>query len=368
VTGRGVLLAAHTSGMGGRLPLHLPRHAGRRTNLGLLALLVTAGGTGLLAYAVGTHDGSAVVVAVHGAAGLGVLLLVPWKAVVVRRARRRPADRRDPTAAVALGALVALAVVTGVVHTAGAPGPWPALGGVAALQLHVAAAIVVLPLLIVHAWGRRQRPRATDVSRRSLLRAAALTAGAAVVWTGTEAVLRLTGAPGARRRATGSYERGTDDPAAMPVTQWIGDGVPDEQAATLDVVAAGTRVRVAVADLDRGDHVRAVLDCTGGWYAEQDWGGIRLDRLLAEVAGSDLPTDGSVDVVSVTGFRRRLPLADAGNLLLAVSAAGQPLAPGHGAPVRLVAPGRRGFWWVKWVRRIEVVDEPWWLQSPFPLQ
>jgi DMSO/TMAO reductase YedYZ molybdopterin-dependent catalytic subunit len=36
--------------------------------------------------------------------------------------------------------------------------------------------------------------------------------------------------------------------------------------------------------------------------------------------------------------------------------------------VRLVAPGRRGFWWVKWVRRIEVVDEPWWLQSPFPLQ
>jgi DMSO/TMAO reductase YedYZ molybdopterin-dependent catalytic subunit len=36
--------------------------------------------------------------------------------------------------------------------------------------------------------------------------------------------------------------------------------------------------------------------------------------------------------------------------------------------VRLVAPGRRGFWWVKWVTRVEVVDAPWWLQSPFPLQ
>jgi len=354
--------------MAGRLPLRLPRRAGRRTNLGLLALLLTAGGTGVLAYGVGTAGGSAVVVAVHGAAGLGVLLLVPWKTVVVRRARRRPAEARDPTAAIALGVLVALTVVTGVLHAVGVPGPWRALGGVAALQVHVAAAIVVLPLLIVHAWGRRQRPRATDLSRRSLLRAAALTAGAAVVWTGTEAVLRLTRAPGARRRTTGSHERGTDDPAAMPVTQWIGDGVPDEQAATLDVVRGSTRVGVAVAHLDRGDHVRAVLDCTGGWYAEQDWGGIRLDRLLAEVLDTDLPPDGSVDVVSVTGFRRRLPLADAGILLLAVSAAGRPLSPGHGAPVRLVAPGRRGFWWVKWVRRIEVVDQPWWLQSPFPLQ
>jgi hypothetical protein len=30
-------------------------------------------------------------------------------------------------------------------------------------------------------------------------------------------------------------------------------------------------------------------------------------------------------------------------------------------------PGRRGFWWVKWVERIEVSSTPWWWQSPFPL-
>jgi hypothetical protein len=41
--------------------------------------------------------------------------------------------------------------------------------------------------------------------------------------------------------------------------------------------------------LDRGDAVRAVLDCTGGWYAAQDWRGVRLDRLLAEHLGADLP-------------------------------------------------------------------------------
>ena len=178
----------------------------------------------------------------------------------------------------------------------------------------------------------------------------------------------MTGAPGARRRVTGSHERGTDDPAAMPVTQWIGDEVPQGQAAGLDVVMGHTLVRMAVADLDRGDAVRAVLDCTGGWYAVQDWRGVRLDRLLAEHLGRELPPDGSIDVVSVTGFRRRLPLSGAGELLLATHAAGRPLSPGHGAPVRLVAPGRRGFWWVKWVARLEVVDAPWWLQPPFPLQ
>jgi hypothetical protein len=347
--------------------LRLPRRAGRRTNVGLLTLLLVAGATGVLAYGVGSPAANALVVVLHGAAGLGLLLLVPWKAVVVRRARSAPA-RRDPTAAVALGVLVALTVVTGALHAAGVAGPWRALGGVSALHLHVGAAIVVLPLLTIHAWGRRQRLRATDLTRRSLLRAGGLGVGAVALWAGSEGVLRLTGAPGAARRGTGSHERGSGDPTAMPVTQWISDTVPATTADTLDVVAGDRRVRVPVADLDRGDRIRAVLDCTGGWYADQEWGGVRLDHLLADVLGTDLPADGSVDVVSVSGFRRRLPLRDAGVLLLAVSVAGEPLSPGHGAPVRLVAPGRRGFWWVKWVRRIEVVDQPWWLQSPFPLQ
>jgi DMSO/TMAO reductase YedYZ molybdopterin-dependent catalytic subunit len=136
----------------------------------------------------------------------------------------------------------------------------------------------------------------------------------------------------------------------------------------VELVAGDQRVTLPVADLERGDTVRAVLDCTGGWYAEQDWRGTSLRRLLTDSLDGDLPRDGSVDVVSRTGYRRRLPLRDAEHLLLATSMAGRPLSSGHGAPVRLVAPGRRGFWWVKWVARIEVVDEPWWAQSPFPLK
>ncbi|SNS47569.1 DMSO/TMAO reductase YedYZ, molybdopterin-dependent catalytic subunit [Geodermatophilus pulveris] len=342
----------------------LPRRAGRRTNVGLLGLLLLAGGTGVLAFAVGSPGPARLVVAAHGAAGLGLLLLVPWKAVVVRRAwHRRPVG----SGGLALGVATLLTLLTGVLHAAGVTGPWPWSAGVPVLHLHVALGVATGALVAVHAWGRRQRPRATDLHRRGLLQAGALAAGAAALWGAGEGLLRLTGAPGAQRRATGSFDRGTDDPAAMPITQWFTDTAPPAAAGTVEVVAAGRRLRVPVADLDRGDTVRAVLDCTGGWYAAQDWGGVRLDRLLA-LLGPGLPADGSVDVVSVTGYRRRLPLADAGGLLLAVSAAGRPLSAGHGAPVRLVAPGRRGFWWVKWVARVEVVDAPWWVQPPFPLQ
>jgi DMSO/TMAO reductase YedYZ molybdopterin-dependent catalytic subunit len=34
-----------------------------------------------------------------------------------------------------------------------------------------------------------------------------------------------------------------------------------------------------------------------------------------------------------------------GRLLLATRVGGAPLEPRHGFPARLVAPGRRGFWW-----------------------
>jgi hypothetical protein len=337
----------------------LPRRAGRRTNLALLGLLVLAFLTGVLAYGVGTPTAATVVVAVHGAAGLGLLLLVPWKTVIVRRSWGTAAGARG--AATGLGALVAMTVLTGVLHAVG-------VAPLSMLLIHVGVAVCVAPLLALHAWGRRQRPRRTDVSRRTVLKAGALAAGAASLWVAGEGALRLTGAAGADRRGTGSLEHGTDDPTAMPVTQWFTDTVPGRTGDAITVVAGDQQARIPVGDLDRGDRVRAVLDCTGGWYAAQDWAGIRLDRLLREVTGTDLPDDGSIDVVSRTGYRRRLPLRDAPTLLLATSAAGRALSDGHGAPVRLVAPGRRGFWWVKWVERIEVVDAPWWRQPPFPLQ
>ena len=56
----------------------------RRTNLALLVVLLAALGTGGLAFAAGTGWGRPVVVG-HAVAGLAVLVLAPWKSVIVRR-------------------------------------------------------------------------------------------------------------------------------------------------------------------------------------------------------------------------------------------------------------------------------------------
>ena len=111
----------------------------RRTNLALLLVLAAALATGGLAFAAGTGWGRPVVVA-HGLAGLAVLVLAPWKSVVVRRglARRSGAGR---WASVAFGVLVLVAVAAGLAHATGA---LSRLGPVSAMQVHVGAALVAV--------------------------------------------------------------------------------------------------------------------------------------------------------------------------------------------------------------------------------
>jgi DMSO/TMAO reductase YedYZ molybdopterin-dependent catalytic subunit len=113
-----------------------------------------------------------------------------------------------------------------------------------------------------------------------------------------------------------------------------------------------------------GERISTVIDCTGGWYSEQTWEGVLLERLLP---GGARP-DASINVKSITGYSRRFAVGDAGRMLLATRMAGAPLDAGHGFPVRLVVPDQRGFAWVKWVTSIDVEDSPWWWQPPFPLQ
>ena len=60
--------------------------AGRRTNVALLVVLVGAAATGALAFAAGTPISAMLATVAHGLFGLAVVLLVPWKTVIVRRA------------------------------------------------------------------------------------------------------------------------------------------------------------------------------------------------------------------------------------------------------------------------------------------
>jgi DMSO/TMAO reductase YedYZ molybdopterin-dependent catalytic subunit len=86
-----------------------------------------------------------------------------------------------------------------------------------------------------------------------------------------------------------------------------------------------------------------------------------LDHLLEGVG------DRSFVAWSQTGYARRFPIRDLDKTYLVTRLGAEPLSPGHGFPARIVAPARRGFWWVKWVTRIELSPVPWWVQSPFPL-
>jgi DMSO/TMAO reductase YedYZ molybdopterin-dependent catalytic subunit len=342
--------------------------AGRRTNVALLALLVLAFASGVAAFGVGTTAPGRLVTLAHGAAGLALVLLVPWKSVIVRRSTAlRAAPTREAAAGIALGVLLVVSLLAGVVHVLGG---YRTYAGLTPMQVHVGAALLAVPPAVLHVLRHRQLPRRTDLSRRTVLRALGLGGGALVAYGGVEAVARTLSLPGQGRRATGSHEVGSGSADAMPVTQWALDRVPAIDPAGWRLLVDVEGERVAELDLPMllampTDDVQAVLDCTGGWYAEQRWRGVRLDRLLP----TPLPPDArSVALVSVTGYERRFPLRDLPSLLVATHLAGAPLSAGHGAPARLVAPGRRGFWWVKWLDHVTVGPQPWWWQPPFPLQ
>jgi DMSO/TMAO reductase YedYZ molybdopterin-dependent catalytic subunit len=336
--------------------------AGRRTNLALLVLLAGALGTGFLAFALGSGWNRWATV-VHGAVALGILILAPWKSMIARRRLRR--DRSGSWASLTFTVLVALALAAGIGHSTGLLRSLG--GGITSMQIHVGAALASIPFGIWHVGARRVRPRRTDLSRRTLIRTGALAAGSLAVYGAVAGLVRVSGMPGRRRRFTGSYATGSLQPEEMPVTQWLFDSVPevDEAAWRLSIIDPRAETRLlSLADLDpMGEPVRALIDCTGGWYAEQDWQGVRVDRLLPPPGEAR-----SIVVRSVTGYSRRFPVTDVHRLWLATRAAGRPLSPGHGNPARIVAPGRRGFWWVKWVTTIGWSEAPWWWQPPFPLQ
>ncbi len=330
--------------------------AGRRTNLALAALLGIAAASGVVAFGIGTPWVRPVLIA-HGLAAVAIIVLAPWKTAIARRGLKR--ERHGSPLSILLAALVVVTLISGLAHSVF---NLIAVGPVTVMQVHVTAAVAAVIAGAVHVWQRPQRLRASDLSRRNFLRTGALAAVAAFGYIAVETTTKATGLPGGKRRFTGSHERGSFDPPEMPVTSWLDDTPPTLGASHLLTVTSPTGTREMTLDglTAFDDTVTATLDCTGGWYATQEWTGVRLDRLI-DATGS------SVRVVAATGYERRFPMTDVGDLLLATHVGGRPLSVGHGAPLRLVAPGRRGFWWVKWVSEIVIDDRPAWWQPPFPL-
>jgi len=332
----------------------------RWTNLALFVLLGLAFVSGWVAFFFATAPSRASLI-VHAASGYAIVALTPWKSVIASRAIQR--RRAGWWASLVLTLLVLVSVLSGILHSTGL---LISAGAITAMEVHVGAALVAVPFAVWHIIARRIPMRAIDLSRRSMLRAGALIAGAGLTYATGEAAVRAFRLPGSERRFTGSYEFGSLEPSQLPATQWMFDSVPviDPRSWRL-TVRFGTVTREWTYEelLAFDDRVRATLDCTGGFFSTQDWSGVWLSRLIADETAA-----ASLHVRSLTGYDRRFAIANAGRLLLATRLGGAALDAGHGFPVRLVAPDRRGYWWVKWVTEIHVDELPAWWQLPFPIQ
>ena len=337
-----------------RLVLFLGLSNARRVDTLLGVALLVAVVTGLVSWGIGT-GWARVVTVTHAVAGLSVVVLIPAK---LRGSVRTGMRRRRITRWLSLlmGLLVVAVITLGLLH---ATGLWHGVGYWSALWTHVLLAAVVAPLAAWHVLSRRSRPRRIDLNRRTLLTGGAVTVAAAIAYTGQEL------AAGADRKPTGSHEISSFDPSGMPVVQWLNDRAPARQS-PWNLTVLGTQVPLEWLQAN-ATTLEADLDCTGGWWSRQAWLVVTLDEVLAHVGVSGSQAR-SVNVISATGYSRLLPLRDLPNLYLCVGYGDQALRRGHGGPVRLVAPNRRGFWWVKWVTRIDPSARPWWLQSPFPLE
>ena len=95
--------------------------------------------------------------------------------------------------------------------------------------------------------------------------------------------------------------------------------------------------------------------CAEGWTVpDQQWEGVSLAAVLGRAG---VQPGARFLKVYAGDYTVLLPLEEAltGGALLARRLNGTPLTPEHGAPLRLVAPGRACFYNVKWVDRLEVL-------------
>jgi len=99
------------------------------------------------------------------------------------------------------------------------------------------------------------------------------------------------------------------------------------------------------------------IACVEGWSATRQWTGVSLRDLVA-MAGASADRSATVVSAEERGRYRTSPvnpdqLADR-DTILALLVDGEPLAPDHGFPVRLIGPNRPGVQQTKWVTGVVV--------------
>lgn len=325
--------------------------------LAILGVLVLTGGYGMFWNLNGwLYD-------VHRGAAWALVAVIPFKLGISWRSLKRgfsPRFNRSVMIVVSLTAavLVLTVLILGLVWT-WRIGPEVLWLGESGIAWHWIAALVLIPLVALHAWRRWPRPKPTDfTARRHALRAAGFAGVGLVGWWLAETVAQGQSTAASPRSFTGSRGNGSLTGNQFPVT--------GEWARPVDLQTWALTVHGAVATerTFRYDEllampqaqVEATLDCTNGWYSRQQWQGVPLLEMLR---GLGL-RDGAryVRIKSATGYAATFALPETAEILLATHVGGQPLDHWHGYPVRSVAPSWRGWYWIKWVNDVEVLTQP----------
>ena len=175
--------------------------------------------------------------------------------------------------------------------------------------------------------------------------------GLSSLWWGrglSRAVSAIPFAPGGGWRIyTVASTMPSFDPATWRLT--VGGLVDKPTTLTYDELRA----------LPRTSEIRT-FHCVTGWtVANVHWTGVRLSDLLDRVSpqfsaqGVQFTSAEIPYVDSLTLEQAKLP-----DVMLAYEMNGRPLPREHGAPVRLVMPEMYGYKNVKWVSRIDLVEQP----------
>ncbi|MBL8382069.1 MAG: sulfite dehydrogenase [Burkholderiales bacterium] len=113
--------------------------------------------------------------------------------------------------------------------------------------------------------------------------------------------------------------------------------------------------------MEWGNVAVPTVQYTHGMLSCSEFTGVRLRDVL-DFCGADYRKGRYVlaEGGDGSGLTRTIPmeLVESGEVLLAYGMNGEMLRPENGYPLRLVVPGVQGVSWVKWLRRIEVGDQP----------
>jgi hypothetical protein len=302
-------------------------------NITLLVLLLVQLITGYLTLVNG-RDSDRWIWWLHGIGAYAVIVLFYWKGSVILDTLRRKSvwTWRRFSFFLMLGLLFAT-VAAGLLWSFYGP---IYLAGFSLVSIHIYLAIPLMILMLWHSWQMRFIFRVPDaVSRRSFLRTAVTAAAGLVTWQMVNLGKRWWAIPGAARRFTGSYERGSFT-GNFPSVSWILDHPDPIDLSGWKLTIDGMVARPLTLTYDTLQQlppveVKATLDCTGGWYTTQVWRGVRVADLLRMAGVAE--GGQSVTIGAITGYKRRFSLARLESFILATHVAERPLSHGHGFPL-----------------------------------